>query len=55
MEISRSIAIINVVYFAFGLLGKAGRPWWMAYGVHLAATLSVLFLSGSQHTWYRDY
>ena len=48
MEIGRSIAVINIVYFALGLLGKAGRLWWFAYIIHLAATLAVLFLSGSR-------
>ena len=48
MEIGRSISIINLVYFALGLLGKARRAWWLAYSLHFAATLSVLFFSGSR-------
>lgn len=42
------LLVLNLLYFAIGLLERHSRLWWSAYGVHLLIVIAIGLLSGSR-------
>jgi hypothetical protein len=42
------LLVVNLVYFACGLVERRSRGWWLGYGVHLLLLVGIGALSGSR-------